>query len=224
MKTRDTNRIIEAQEVGRALHLYSLEFGQGPGNFNVSTGFVCETSGEDESGQDYDQVIGQLVNTGYLSQIPHNDGNSEYCYQDDGEGNTAFSVPLEIISIPSSGCGQSVYGTNGEVNIFTGSTEESLPQYEPFDATMAPDEVLYLVNEACEVDYEHDAVDCNFPNSDGQYLVDWPNPDGLSYESWFETPVFTDYGWIEYVTAVFEHYQINDVKCVGTNYCSCVEY
>lgn len=102
-KTRDSKRKEDLRQINLAINLFYTAYGRMPKNYNCNVSYcpsgtgnygACDAPVPDVPGgestnlipQAYNASMQELVNAGFLSEIPHSPGGPGYCYYDFGSG------------------------------------------------------------------------------------------------------------------------------------------
>jgi len=159
IKAEDAKRINDTQEISKAIYAYFLAKGHMPANRNhwsgVSTGECdgtncnraqCDQPLPDVPGggagtgyidasmvapTQYNEVMQELVDAGYLSSIPHSTlGEPGYCYTDTGPGNqTGAMIVTELLQSTPTTTGRSPSCRPYDLGVVTWCTKDLSQQY-----------------------------------------------------------------------------------------------
>ena len=100
VKAQDAKKIVEARQVETAVHLFVADNGRAPLNYNVNNIAI-------EGTPEYEASMQELVDGGYLAQIPKTgDVETPYVYYNFGEGSAGgvlFATELKSVNAGSAG-------------------------------------------------------------------------------------------------------------------------
>lgn len=82
-KSRDARRMSDIDAFYKAIYLYYDTYGRMPTNY-VSGQAVCS---HNKHVDEYHRLMQDIVDAGFLAEIPDADGVLDYCYYDYGAGN-----------------------------------------------------------------------------------------------------------------------------------------
>jgi len=120
-QARNAVKIQEVQQVRNAVELYRLE---SPTDFPGESNEAYQEGGSvDVNGNDYNDVVGELVSSGYLAAVPRSPSGDAYVYVNIGDTDALFFADLEV----EGGSGGGVYGgRSGDQIEYIGSFADGL--------------------------------------------------------------------------------------------------